>query len=44
MESSIAEMKELAIKIRLETIKEIASLGFGHIGGSMSICETLAVL
>lgn len=41
---NIADMKELAIRIRLETIKEIASLGFGHIGGSMSICETLAVL
>lgn len=44
MEQSTARAKELATRIRLETIKEIASLGFGHIGGSMSICETLAVL
>lgn len=33
-----------AEQIRLETIKELVSLGFGHIGGCMSICELLAVL
>ena len=31
-------------RIRLETLKELAHLGFGHVGGSMSIVETLAVL
>lgn len=31
-------------KIRLYTIKELKELGFGHIGGSLSIVEVLAVL
>lgn len=38
------EIKKLALRIRLETLKELVNLGFGHVGGSMSICETLAVL
>jgi len=41
------EMKELEIfatKIRIETLKELGYLGFGHIGGAMSIVELLAVL
>jgi transketolase len=33
-----------AAQIRLETLKELKELGFGHIGGAMSIVETLAVL
>jgi transketolase len=33
-----------AARIRLETLKEFAHLGFGHVGGAMSIIETLAVL
>jgi transketolase len=33
-----------AASIRLETLKEFAAFGFGHIGGAMSIIETLAVL
>ena len=33
-----------AAEIRLETLKELKELGFGHIGGAMSIVETLAVL
>ena len=28
----------------METLKELANLGFGHIGGSMSVVELLAVL
>lgn len=35
---------KLATEIRLETLKEIKTLGFGHLGGSLSIVETLAVL
>lgn len=38
------EIKKFAKSIRLETMKELGNLGFGHIGGSMSIVELLAVL
>lgn len=37
-------LKRFAAQIRIETVKEIASLGIGHIGGSLSIVELLAVL
>jgi len=40
----IKELEILALKIRIETIREIGTLGFGHLGGAMSIVETLAVL
>lgn len=43
----MADSKSLRVfaeEIRLETIKELAELGFGHIGGSMSVVELLAVL
>ncbi len=40
----IKELKAFAIKIRIETIKETADLGFGHLGGAMSVVELLAVL
>lgn len=33
-----------AQQIRLETVRELGHLGFGHIGGSMSIADLLAVL
>ena len=36
--------RKFAAEIRYQTIKEIVNLGFGHIGGAMSIIETLAVL
>lgn len=39
-----SELKLLAEKIRLETLKEFKQIGFGHVGGAMSIIETLAVL
>ena len=41
------KMKELRVfaqEIRVEALKTIGSLGFGHVGGSMSVVETLAVL
>ena len=41
---SIREKKRFASSIRLETLKEFDNLGFGHVGGAMSIIETLAVL
>ena len=37
-------MKKLAVNIRKETLKTLLHRGFGHLGGSMSIVETLAVL
>lgn len=36
--------EKIAAEIRHDTLKELAHLGFGHIGGAMSIVETLAVL
>lgn len=43
-QEKINELKKFATEIRLETLKEIKHLGFGHIGGAASIIETLAVL
>ena len=38
------ELQLFAARIRLETLKEFKCLGFGHVGGAMSIVEILAVL
>ena len=41
------EMKQLeryAADLRLLTLEEFAALGFGHVGGAMSVVELLAVL
>lgn len=38
------DIRVFAEEIRVETLKEFAHLGFGHVGGAMSIVETLAVL
>ena len=38
------ELKRFATQIRLETMREFRALGFGHVGGSMSVVEVLAVL
>jgi transketolase len=43
-QQQICQLNRLAIKIRIETIREIANLGMGHIGGTMSLAEVLAVL
>jgi len=43
-QKEINQLEKLATEIRLETLKEIKNLGFGHIGGAMSIVEVLAVL
>lgn len=40
----ILELKELALQIRLALMDEIMHLGFGHLSGSLSIVDTLAVL
>ncbi|VFS44333.1 transketolase [Enterobacter cancerogenus] len=41
---NVKEVTQLARDIRLETLKALTQLGFGHYGGSMSVVETLAVL
>ncbi len=38
------ELNQYAAQIRFETLKEFGSLGFGHVGGAMSITDTIAVL
>jgi len=43
-QKELNQIQKFAIEIPLETLKAIKNLGFGHIGGSMSIVETLAVL
>ncbi len=37
-------LRVFAEEIRVETMKELAHLGFGHIGGCMSVVELLSVL
>lgn len=43
-EDKMKELKIFAIKIRMETVRAIGTLGFGHIGGAMSVADTVAVL
>ncbi len=38
------EVKKYALQIRIGTIEAIKSRGFGHVGGSLSIADALAVL
>lgn len=38
------ELEKFATEIRIGTVEAIKSRGFGHIGGSLSVCDTLAVL
>lgn len=40
----VKELTILALLIRMETIKAMGNLGFGHIGGALSITDTIAVL
>lgn len=42
--SSETELAIFAEQIRIETLKELKARGFGHVGGCMSVVETLAVL
>ena len=43
-QKSTQELRVIAEAIRLVTLQQLEELGFGHIGGAMSIVETLAVL
>lgn len=38
------ELKLFALEIRKRTMESIASIGVGHVGGSMSVADVLAVL
>ena len=40
----IKELKEFAYKVRIGAVEAIKSRGFGHVGGSLSVADTLAVL
>ncbi len=44
MQEKIKNLRIFAEEIRVETLICFDSLGFGHVGGSMSVVETLAVL
>lgn len=41
---TIKSMKIMSAKIRIETIRQMMEIGFGHIGGTMSIADVLGVL
>jgi transketolase len=43
-ESKKKELEKLALRIRIGIAEEIKARGFGHIGGSLSIVDALAVL
>lgn len=38
------KLEKFALEIRLNAVKSLDNLGFGHYGGSLSVVETLAVL
>ena len=42
--TELKEVKEFAHRIRMETVKQLGVRGFGHMGGSLSIIDALAVL
>lgn len=44
MDASFDSIRRLAADIRIETIRQMCSFGVGHIGGSVSIADALAVL
>ncbi|MEA4914433.1 MAG: transketolase [Christensenella sp.] len=43
-DKQIEKMQQLSAEIRKETVRAIGAAGFGHIGGSVSIADVLAVL
>lgn len=42
--SEVYALKHFALEIRLALLEEMKARGFGHIGGSLSVCDLLAVL
>lgn len=43
-DSKRKELQELALKMRIAAIEEFKARGFGHVGGSLSMIDALAVL
>jgi len=43
-QQKMKELRLFAEEIRMTSLKEFQALGFGHVGGAMSVIETLAVL
>lgn len=43
-ENIINEIKKFALDIRIETLNMISKHGFGHMGGSLSVADAIAVL
>ena len=44
MDTTIKELQQFACQIRIEAIRALGTLGFGHIGGAMSMADLMAVL
>jgi transketolase len=44
VEEKIKEVNILATQIRIETVKMLGHLGFGHLAGALSLADTIAVL
>lgn len=40
----ILELQKFAAEIRIATVKQVATRGFGHLGGALSVTDALAVL
>ena len=43
-EERVKELKRFSKKIQMETMKTICEIGMGHVGGSLSISDLLALL
>jgi transketolase len=43
-EKRLLELKKRAVEVRIATLKTLGDLGFGHVGGSMSVTELLTSL
>ncbi len=44
MDQTVNELQQFACQIRIETIRALSVMGVGHIGGSMSMADLMAVL
>ncbi|MEI3338595.1 MAG: hypothetical protein V8R80_00425 [Eubacterium sp.] len=43
-ETDRIQVEDFAIRIRIEALKALKNLGFGHVGGVMSIADLVALL
>lgn len=43
-DTTLTNLKKLALDIRIETLEMLSKHGFGHVGGSLSIADAIAVL